>query len=99
MKIIEKGFTPEEARAFFGPYPQVKPPKTYGTLKWGIILTFLGVGLLLSYILEEVYDVSDSLTPALLLVFAGLGFIVYFLFVPKLKKDNGNGVKTEVSKQ
>jgi hypothetical protein len=99
MKIIEKGFTPEEARAFFGPYPQVKPPKTYGTLKWGIILSFLGAGFLLSHILEDVYDVSESLTPALLLLFAGAGFIVYFLLVPKVKKDNGNAVKSVTTQQ
>jgi cytochrome b subunit of formate dehydrogenase len=98
MKMIEKGFTPEEARAFFTPYSQAKPARTYGALKWGIILSFLGIGLLLSYVFEEVYDISDSLTPALLLLFAGLGFIVYYLFVPKLKKDNGNIVKSEATK-
>ena len=97
MKIIEKGFTPEEARAFFGPYPQIRPPKTYATLKWGIILAFLGAGFLLSYILEEVYDISESLTPALLLLFAGVGFIVYFLLVPKVTKENGNIVKNDTS--
>ena len=90
MKILEKGFTPDEARAFFAPYAKAKAYKPYGMLKWGIILTFLGVGIFISHILEDVYDVSDSLTFALVLVFGGIGFIVYFLIVNK-KMKNGNG--------
>ena len=91
MKMIEKGFTPEEAKAYFAPYAKVKAYKPYGMLKWGIILTFLGVGIFIAHILEDVYDISDSLNFSLVLIFGGAGFIVYYLIINK-KLKNGNGI-------
>ena len=89
MKMIEKGFTPEEAKAFLGGGSTIKKVvNPYGTLKWGIVLTFIGLGLVISYIFSEVYDMGDSITFALILLFGGIGFIVYYIVVQsRLKKD------------
>lgn len=89
MKLIEKGVTPEEARAFFAPHVRSKIYKPYGMLKWGIILTFLGVGIFIAHILEDVFDISDSINFSLVLIFAGIGFLVYYLIVNKKLKKEG----------
>ena len=88
MKLLEKGFTPEEARAFYGGSVK-KATNPYSTLKWGIVLTFVGLGFVISYILSEAYDMSDSITPALILLFAGIGFILYYIIINnKIKKED-----------
>jgi hypothetical protein len=88
-KLIDKGLTPEEVRAYYT-NTEKKPKNPYSTLKWGILFTFLGLGLFISYFLSEVYDMSDSITPAFLLFFGGLGFIIYFIIVNKKLSQNSN---------
>ncbi len=88
MKLIEKGFSPEEARAFFSGSVK-KATNPYATLKWGIVFAFVGISLVISFILTEVYDMGDSITFALILLFAGIGFIVYYvIFNTKMKKED-----------
>jgi phage shock protein PspC (stress-responsive transcriptional regulator) len=96
MKLIDKGLTPEEVRAYYAE-GEKKPKNPYSTLKWGILFAFLGLGLFISYIMTEVYDTSDSITPAFLLFFGGIGFIVYYIIASsKMKKDsNGNSVQKQ----
>jgi hypothetical protein len=87
MRLIEKGLSPEEIKQYFSNvYTKDKNP--YSALKWGILLVFIGLGFVLAQILEETTEMSDSITPALLLLFAGLGFLTYYLIVSK-KKQNG----------
>jgi hypothetical protein len=86
MRLIEKGLTPEEIKQYFsGLYKGEKKP--YSALKWGMLLAFLGLGFFLSEVLIETTDVSDSVTPAFLLFFAGLAFLIYYFIVSK--KRNG----------
>lgn len=97
MKLIDKGLTPEEVRAYYTE-GEKKPKNPYSTLKWGILFAFLGLGLFVSYILSEGYDMNDSFTtPALLLLFGGIGFIVYFIIASSKMKKESNG--TSVQKQ
>ncbi len=86
MKLIERGLTPEEVREYFKDSDK-KPKNPFSTLKWGLLFLFLGVGFLISNILEYTMDVSDEITPALLLLFGGAGFITYYLIVKS--KTNG----------
>lgn len=86
MKLIERGLTPEEVREYFKDADK-KPKNPFSTLKWGLLFLFLGVGFLISNILEYTMDVSDEITPALLLLFGGAGFITYYLIVKS--KTNG----------
>ncbi len=87
MKLIERGLTPEEVREYFKDADK-KPRNPYSTLKWGLLFLFLGVGFIISNILEYTMDISDEITPALLLFFGGAGFITYYLIVKS--KTNGS---------
>ena len=87
MRLIEKGLSAEEIKKYFqNVYYRGRNP--YSALKWGILLAFVGLGFVLSEILQETTDLGDGITPAVLFVFAGLGFLIYYLIVSK-KKQNG----------
>lgn len=90
MKLIDMGLTPEEVKSYFRDADK-KPRSPYSALKWGIILTFIGIGFIVSMILENVYDIDDAITPAILILSAGLAFLVYYMLVKS--KVNGNGIR------
>lgn len=86
-KLMDMGLSPQEARDYFR--EQEKRPKNpLNTLKWGILLTMIGIGLFLGILLDEA-GYKDSLSGVMVLLFGGLGFIIYyFVASSKLKKDN-----------
>lgn len=80
MRIIEKGFTPEDAKKFFAE-SEKKPRNPYGALKWGILFLFVGAGIFVANILQELYDFNDGVTFGLIMLSIGLGFVVYYILV------------------
>ena len=87
MRLIEKGITPEEARKFFTD-SEKKPRNRFSALKWGIIFLFLGAGIFIANILSQFYDFNDGVLFGLVILFLGLGFLVYFLIISKTMKNN-----------
>lgn len=94
MKLIERGLTPEEVRAYFADAGK-KPKSPYSTLKWGILFLALGLGFFLANILEYTFEIGEDLMPALLLFFGGAAFIVYYLIVKS--KANGSSANASAS--
>lgn len=85
-KLMDMGLTPQEARDYFREMDK-KPKNPLNTLKWGILLSMIGIGLFLGILLDEA-GYKDSLSGVLVLLFGGLGFIIYyFVASSKLKKD------------
>lgn len=85
-KLMDMGLSPQEARDYFREMEK-KPKNPLGTLKWGILFTMIGIGIFFGILLEEA-GFKDELTGVMVLVFGGLGFIVYYLIASsKLKKD------------
>jgi len=93
MRLIEKGLTPEEIKEYFKD-AEKKPRNPYSALKWGILLVFLGLGIFAANLLEQIYDFSDGATFGLVILFAGIGFLLYYIIVrSKISsepKDNYN---------
>jgi di/tricarboxylate transporter len=87
MRIIEKGFTPEEAKKFFNE-SEKKPRNRFSALKWGIILLFLGAGIFLSNILSQFYDFGDGILIGLVILFLGAGYLIYYLIISRTLKNN-----------
>ena len=86
MAMIERGMDPrlyEELR------PAKRAPAPYATLKWGLLLTGAGLGLLLSVILVTtcLAGMDDNTKPGvffgLISIFGGLGLIISFLVEKK----------------
>lgn len=85
MRLIEKGLPPEEVKAYFA--GESKPSNPYSALKWGILLTFVGAGIFLGNLLEDMYDASEGIIFGIILLSAGLGFLIYFAIVSAKSKN------------
>ena len=92
MRLIEKGLPPEEVKAYFAD-TNTKPRNPYSSLKWGILLTFLGIGIFLANLFEDLYDIEEGVMMGMIVLCAGLGFLVYYSIVSaKIKNQSpGNG--------
>lgn len=86
MRLIEKGLTPEEVKAYFAD-ANIKPKNPYSSLKWGILLTFLGAGIFLANLFEDLYDIEEGVMMGIIILSAGLGFLVYFAVVSSKIKN------------
>ncbi len=86
MRLIEKGLTPEEVKAYFAD-ANTKPKNPYSSLKWGILLTFLGIGIFVANLLEGMYDVEEGVMMGIIVLCAGLGFLVYYGIVSSKIKN------------
>ena len=86
-KLMDMGLSPQEARDYFREMEK-KPKNPMGTLKWGILFSMVGIGIFIGILLEEA-GFKDELTGVMVLLFGGLGFIIYyFIASSKLRKDN-----------
>jgi len=86
MRLIEKGLTPEEVKSYFAD-TNVKTPNRFSSLKWGILLTFLGIGIFVANLLESLYDIEEGVMMGIIILCAGLGLLVYFAVVSAKTKN------------
>jgi len=85
-KLMDMGLTPQEARDYFREKER-RPKNPLSSLKWGILLSMVGIGLFFGILLDEA-GYKDSLSGVMVLLFGGLGFIIYyFVASSKIKKD------------
>ena len=85
-KLMDMGLSPQEARDYFREMEK-KPKNPIGSLKWGILFSMIGIGLFFGILLDEA-GFKDELTGVMVLLFGGLGFIIYyFVASSKLKKE------------
>jgi hypothetical protein len=88
MRLIEKGLTPEEVKSYFASTPSIsKPRNAFSSLKWGILITFLGLGIFIANMLEDKFNMSDGMTTGLVFIFAGVGFVLYYVLVKNKLTD------------
>lgn len=87
MRLIEKGLTPEEVKAYFTETNN-KPRNPYSSLKWGVLLTFVGIGIFLANLFESMYDLEEGVMMGIIVMCAGLGFLVYYGLVSSKLKNN-----------
>ena len=90
-KLMDMGLSPQEARDYFREQER-KPKNPLSSMKWGILLTMIGMGLFIGILLDEA-GFKDSLTGVMVLLFGGLGFIIYyFVASSKIKKEATNKI-------
>jgi hypothetical protein len=90
MKLIDKGLTSDEVREYYKGFNARSGPNPYSALKWGILFTMVGLGIFIGILLEAA-GFTDSLVPVMILLFAGLGFLIYYgVLSSKRKKENEN---------
>lgn len=86
MAMIEKGVTPCDFKS--GSLKEVFAPHPLCSLKWGMLAMFVGIGLLVGNLLDHAFYINDSVYPASMLIFGGLGLILfYFIASRKMKAE------------
>ena len=91
---MDMGLTAQEAKEYFKELER-KPKNPYSSLKWGILMTMIGIGLFIGILLDEM-GFKDSLTGVMILMFGGIGFLIYY-FVVRSKAVNGNSGSKSIS--
>jgi hypothetical protein len=77
-KMIEKGYVNDDTQAIF---KKSTDENRYSTLKWGLIILFAGLSLILMEYIH--YDSRSPLPYGLFSVFVSLGFLIYYFIVKK----------------
>jgi len=81
-KMIDKGYVNEDTQAIF---KKNTSENRYASLKWGLIILFAGLSLIIMEYLE--YETSSPLPYGLFAVFVSIGFLIYYFMVKKELKD------------
>lgn len=77
-KMIEKGFVNEDTQSIFKRHTE---ENKYASLKWGLIIFFAGLSLILMEYIE--FDRQSPLPYGLFAVSVSLGFLIYYFLVRK----------------
>lgn len=86
IAMIEKGVTPADFKGV--PVREMLRSNPLSSLKWGLLATFVGVGLIVANVLDRTYYFADSIYVASMLVFGGVALIVfYFIATRKAKQE------------
>ncbi|OEK00777.1 hypothetical protein BFP97_04315 [Roseivirga sp. 4D4] len=82
-KMIEAGLINEEAMELL---KEGAKDSYYSSLKWGLILFFSGIGLVIINSMDIYYDSTAAY--GIVITAASLGFLIYFMFMRKeMDKD------------
>ncbi len=81
MTMIERGMTPGSLRQ----ERRVRDPLS--ALKWGLIGTFVGSGLLGGLVLTDLFNLDDGVIPAMALIMGGIALIIYYTIAIKKSPD------------
>ena len=82
-KLIEKGLVDENIQYL---YPLKTHLQKYTSLKWGIVLIFVGLAIFISQLLA--YKISDESIFGIMFLFAGLGLVLYYFLASKMQKQD-----------
>jgi hypothetical protein len=78
-KMIDKGFVNDDTQAIFKAHAQVAGDNKFASLKWGLIILFGGLALI---IMEYIpHDTGSPLPYGIFAVSVSLGFLIYYFIV------------------
>ncbi len=87
MALIEKGIVTEDVKYLYTGTAAKSNP--YGALKWGLILVFVGAGILLAQILSPIVSEEQPLYFALVSIGAGAALLIFYRIALKRQKEGG----------
>jgi len=84
MAMIEKGLKPVDYKGLDLPSMRANP---LSNLKWGLLAVFVGVGFFTGLAMNEFAHFQRSFSIAIMLIFGGLGLIVFYFIASKKMKE------------
>ena len=88
MAMIEKGVNAQDLKGT--PMKDWFRANPLSSLKWGLLATFVGIGLIVASWLDRAYYMHDSIYVSSMLVAGGLALIIfYFIAARKAKQEQG----------
>ena len=86
IAMIEKGVNPAEFKG--RPMREWFQANPLSSLKWGLVASFVGIGLMVAMYLHRYTDVENSVYLACMLISGGIALVLFYLFASKrLKQD------------
>lgn len=82
-RMVEKGYVTQENKHLL---EKASAENKYSNLKWGLIIFFAGIGLVLVNIFPHGHD--STLPFGIFAISVSLGFLIYFLIVKNLTDKN-----------
>lgn len=80
MTILEKGLNPADAKALYERNWKASP---LSSLKWGILLAFVGLAVLIGIWLRDQFFFNDGVIPGLMLLLGGVGLVLFYFIAAK----------------
>jgi hypothetical protein len=81
--VVEKGEISENIKYVFNDSTHFNAP---ASLKWGLVLLAIGLGLFVGHLLDNLGLGSEELTFALMFIAGGFAMIVYYFIASKMAK-------------
>lgn len=85
MAMIEKGLKPADYKGLAFSLGTKADP--LGSLKWGLLAVFIGLGFFTGLAMHEFAKLQRSFSFALMLIFGGVGLIVFYFIASKKMKE------------
>lgn len=76
IMMVEKGMSSEDIKALYG--RSIRQHDPLGSLKWGILFVLAGAAILLGNFLHERYGVEEGAIIGLVILFVGLGLVIFY---------------------
>jgi hypothetical protein len=89
MAMIEKGVSAADLRGT--PMREWLRANPLSSLKWGLLATFVGLGLFIAEWLDRMYFLHESVYFATTLIFGGIALIVFYLIANSRMKKEDSG--------
>lgn len=86
IAMIDKGVKASDLKGSL--LPQAFQPNPLSSLKWGLLIMFVGAGLLIANILDRYYFFNDSIYFSSMLLAGGVGLIIFY-FIASKKMSQG----------
>lgn len=85
MAMIEKGVNPADLKGLsMREWFRMNP---LSSLKWGLLSTFVGFGIMVAMWLHRTFDVPDGIYVSCMLVAGGIALIVFYFIAARKQKQ------------
>ena len=85
-RIVEQGLVDDKLKHLFKGFEEHGP---LSTLKWGLLSTALGLGLLAGYQMPD-YRYDPEIVFSFMLIFAGASLLLYYFLADRILKSRNN---------